>query len=99
MHLLIADVILVVHFLFIAFVLVGQACIIIGYFRDWHWVRNLIFRTCHILAIAIVIVQAWTSRLCPLTLWENKFREIAGKQPYIETFVQHWIGNLGLAHK
>ena len=89
-----ADVILVIHSIFIVFVLMGQAFIVIGYFRGWHWVRNFIFRFCHVLAIAIVIVQAWANRLCPLTIWENTLREIAGKQPYAETFIQHWLGRL-----
>jgi hypothetical protein len=93
-HSLMADVILVIHFLFIAFVLVGQACIVIGYFRSWHWVRRLMFRVCHILAIAVVVAQAWANQLCPLTLWENALRETAGGRPYAETFVQHWVGRL-----
>jgi uncharacterized protein DUF2784 len=91
---LMADVILVTHFLFIVFVLVGQACIVIGYFRSWHWVRQLMFRLCHLLAIAVVIAQAWANRLCPLTLWENALREAVAELPYAETFVQHWVGRL-----
>lgn len=94
MRLLMADAILVVHFLFIVFVLMGQTCIIIGHFRTWHWVRNLAFRVCHILAIAIVIGQAWAGRLCPLTVWENALRETAGEQSYAESFVAHWVGRL-----
>jgi hypothetical protein len=91
---LMADGILVIHFLFIAFVLVGEACIVIGYFRGWHWVRLLMFRVSHILAIAVVVAQAWANQLCPLTLWENALRERAGGHPYAETFVQHWVGRL-----
>ena len=71
---LMADVILAIHFLFIAFVLVGQACIVTGYFRSWHWVRHLMFRVCHILAIAVVVAQGWANQLCPLTRWESALR-------------------------
>lgn len=91
---LIADLILVVHFAFIVFVAGGQACILLGYFRNWRWVRNFTFRICHLLAIAIVIAQAWASRICPLTLWENALREAAGERLYSGTFIAHWVGKL-----
>jgi hypothetical protein len=94
LYCLIADVILVIHFLFIVFVVGGQACIVLGYFKRWHWVRNRMFRVCHLLAIALVAAQTWASRLCPLTIWENALRGSAGEQPYAETFVQHWVGTL-----
>jgi len=89
-----ADALLIVHFLFIIFVVGGQACIVTGYFRRWHWVRHRVFRVCHILAIAFVASQTWASRLCPLTIWENALRDSADEQPYAGTFVQHWIGTL-----
>ncbi|MFZ5595280.1 MAG: DUF2784 family protein, partial [Pseudomonadota bacterium] len=41
---LLADLILVVHALFIAFVVLGFALIVIGMFRHWDWVRNMWFR-------------------------------------------------------
>jgi hypothetical protein len=94
MYSLMADAVLVIHFLFIIFVVGGQVCIIIGGFRRWYWVRNRMFRMCHILAIAFVIAQAWASRLCPLTIWETALRSSAGEQHYTTTFVQHWIGTL-----
>jgi hypothetical protein len=91
---LIADVILVVHCGFIAFVLGGEACVIVGHFRNWHWVRKLTFRFCHLLAIGIVVAQAWADQICPLTVWENALRGAAGEESYSETFVQHWVGRL-----
>jgi len=93
-HSLIADLLLVIHFLFIAFILVGQALILIGYFKNWNWVRHLIFRICHILAITVVVVQAWLNQICPLTIWESALRKTAGEPPYSGTFVQHWIGQI-----
>lgn len=91
---LIADAILVVHFAFITFVLVGQVCVVVGCFRNWRWVRNLTFRVCHILAIGIVVAQAWADQVCPLTIWENALRHAAGGQSYPGTFVEHWVGRL-----
>lgn len=94
MYLLLADAILVIHFLFIVFVAGGQVLIIIGYLRGWHWIRNLIFRTCHILGIAVVVAQAWADRWCFLTIWEGALRKRAGEQAYTDSFVQHWVGRL-----
>ena len=89
-----ADAILVVHFSVIVFVLGGQACVVVGYFRDWRWVRNLAFRVSHLLAIGIVVVLAWANQLCPLTVWESKLRQAAGEQPYQGTFVAAWLSRL-----
>ena len=94
MYLLLADIILVIHFLFIVFVVGGQFLIIIGYFRGWSWIRNLIFRISHILGIAVVVVQAWADKWCFLTIWEGALRGRAGEQVYTESFVQHWVGRL-----
>ena len=94
MYSLIADAILVVHCAFIAFVVGGEVCVVVGCFRHWHWVRNLTFRVCHILAIGIVVVQAWANQVCPLTIWENTLRNAADGQSYSGTFVEHWIGKL-----
>jgi len=92
MHGLIADAVLVVHFLFILFVVGGEVCVIAGGIRYWQWVRNRAFRICHVLAIGIVIAQAWASQACPLTMWENVLREAAGQEPYSKSFIQYWVG-------
>ena len=89
-----ADAILVVHLAFVVFVVGGQALVIIGSFLDWRWVRNLTFRVCHVLAIGLVVAQAWLNRYCPLTIWESNLRRAAGEQAYQGTFVQDWIGRL-----
>ena len=91
---LLADIILVVHFLFILFVGGGQGLILIGGARDWQWVKNFIFRILHLSAIGIVVAQAWAGVWCPLTLWENSLRRLAGQDTYTESFIQHWIGRL-----
>lgn len=91
---ILADMILVLHFVFIGFVVGGQLCVVVGYFLDWRWVRNLKFRVCHLLAIGFVIVQAWARQICPLTIWESALREAAGEEPYAGTFVRHWLGRV-----
>jgi hypothetical protein len=86
-----ADAILVMHFAFVAFVVVGFVLILLGLLRGWAWVRDRRFRLAHLAAIGIVIMQAWLGRICPLTIWENELRRLAGQAPYVETFVQHWL--------
>jgi hypothetical protein len=91
---LVADAILIVHCAFIAFVLGGQAYVVVGYFQNWRWVRNLTFRICHILAIGIVVALVWANQLCPLTVLESTLRDAAGEQSYQGSFVEYWVGRL-----
>ncbi len=88
---LFADAILVIHFLFVVFVVFGLALILIGLRARWSWVHNRIFRIAHLAAIGIVVLQAWLGQLCPLTIWENNLRRLAGQSAYEETFVEHWL--------
>ena len=94
LYLLAADGILLVHVLFVLFVLVGLVLIVVGYFRDWSWVRNPRFRVAHLAAIGFVVLQAWLGRICPLTIWEMTFRERAGDATYQGSFIAHWLQSL-----
>ncbi len=89
-----ADVVLVIHFLFILFVVGGQTVILLGGFRRWRWVRNPVFRLSHLIAIGVVTAQAWAGRWCFLTVWESRLRELSGDQGYNDSFILHWIGGL-----
>lgn len=89
--LLLADAILIIHFLVVLFVVGGLLAIYLGHFLTWHWVGNKIFRLLHLLAIAIVVLQSWLGVICPLTVWEMALREKAGAATYAGSFVQHWL--------
>lgn len=86
-----ADALLVVHSLFVVFVIFGLILIFVGYFRNWRWVRNIWFRTIHLLAIAIVAIQSWIGIICPLTIWEMSLRDKAGEAIYSGSFLRHWL--------
>jgi hypothetical protein len=86
-----ADMVLVVHALIIAFVVVGLALILVGAVQHWHWIRNGWFRLAHVAAIAIVVVQSWFGAICPLTAWESRLREAAGDGGYTRSFIAHWL--------
>lgn len=88
---LLADLTLVVHALFVAFVLVGLVLIIIGIGRGWGWVRQPVFRYLHLLAIGIVVLEAWSGIECPLTTLEGYLRFRAGEAGYDTSFIQYWL--------
>ena len=91
LHGLLADTILVVHFLFVVFVVFGFMLILLGLMARWSWIHNRKFRITHLTAIGVVVLQAWFGQLCPLTIWENELRRLAGQSGYEETFVEHWL--------
>lgn len=92
--LLLADAILVVHVLFVCFVVFGLVAVYLDYFLNWLWVRNLSFRLLHLLAIGIVVLQSWLGVICPLTIWEMALRKEAGAGTYAGSFIQHWLHQL-----
>jgi hypothetical protein len=87
-----ADVILLVHFAFVAFVLLGLVLTWLGYFLRWPFVRNFWFRLAHLLAIGLVAVEAIGGIVCPLTKWEAELRwKAGGSFEYAGSFMQHWV--------
>ena len=89
-----ADLLLVLHASFIAFVVLGLVLVIVGGLLSWSWVRNRWFRTVHVVCIGIVVIQAWVGMICPLTTWEMDLRRAAGDPGYDGSFVAHWLSEL-----
>jgi len=89
-----ADFVLLVHFSFVAFVVLGFLAVIAGRWLNWPWIYSLKIRLLHLMAIGVVVVQAWLGQLCPLTQWENALRVRAGQAPYEQSFVQDWLHRL-----
>ena len=92
--LILADLLLVLHTLLVAFVILGLLATLIGYVRNWRWVRNYWFRLSHLVVIAVVVLQSWLGVLCPLTSWEMALRERAGEAGYDGSFIEHWLQSL-----
>jgi hypothetical protein len=86
-----ADLLLLFHTLLVAFVILGLVATLVGYFRQWNWVRNIWFRLSHLVVIGIVVLQAWLGVLCPLTIWEMELRAKAGQGGYEGSFIQYWL--------
>jgi len=89
--LLAADALLLIHVLFVAFVVVGLVLIYIGKWQSWGWVRNFRFRILHLAGVGFVVLEVWVGMLCPLTAWEMDLRSMAGDTTYSGSFIQYWL--------
>ena len=90
-YLLAADAVLLLHVLFVVFVVAGLVLILAGRLMSWGWVRNWWFRVTHLAAIGVVVLQSWLGVICPLTKLEMTLRDRAGDTTYAGSFVSHWL--------
>lgn len=81
MYSIIADIIVVVHFLFIVFVVGGGLLVL-------RWPRLAWIHLPAVFWGVLVELQSW---ICPLTPLENHFRDLAGKQLYGGDFVERYL--------
>ncbi|MFB3059027.1 MAG: DUF2784 domain-containing protein, partial [Gammaproteobacteria bacterium] len=88
---ILADLVLLLHVLFVVFVVVALLLIIVGGFRHWLWVRNRWFRIVHLAGIIVVVAQSWAGLLCPLTNLEMWFRRESGGGQYDGSFMRYWL--------
>jgi hypothetical protein len=82
-----ADIVLVVHFAFVLFVVGGLAAVWIGAAAGWRWVRNFWFRVAHLAAIAYVAGESLLGVWCPLTVWEAALRGERAEK----SFIARWV--------
>ena len=82
---LLADAVLVLHALFIAFAVFGG----LFTYRKGQWKKPwlTIHLTCAAWA-ATVVIMGWT---CPLTPLEQQLRSVAGQQGYSSSFIEHYL--------
>ena len=91
---LLADAVLALHFSVVVFVVAGLGFTIIGNLRAWRWVNALSFRLAHLVAIAVVVAQAWFGAACPLTSLEMWLRAKARATTYSGSFIEYWLQRL-----
>src|SRR5688572_17277268 len=82
-----ADLTVFVHVLYVGYVILGQLLIWIGWPLGWQWIRNFWFRTTHLVAIGYVVYEEIYNIRCPLSIWEEKLRILAGQPVTGETFL------------
>jgi hypothetical protein len=89
-----ADLMVAIHVGYVGYVVVGQLLIWLGWAVGWKWVRNFWFRATHLLAIGIVAFEEIAGIRCPLSVWEEHFRELAGQPTTGETFLGRLLHSL-----
>jgi hypothetical protein len=87
MSAVLADMILVVHFGFVLFVVASLPLIWIGAAAGWSWIRNRAYRLTHLGAILFVTAESLVGVMCPLTVWEDALRGVQSEQG----FLARWI--------
>ena len=87
---MVADALLVLHFVIAAFIVAGLLLVWLGAALGWRWIKNPWFRYSHLGAIAFVAAEALLGIACPLTVWEDLLR--GGVRP--ESFVGRWVRGL-----
>lgn len=93
-----ADAVLAVHVAFVAFVVLGQVYVMIGWMLRWPSARNRLFRLLHLAAIGVVVLQAWLGLICPLTLLEYHMRGATEALAEGQSFIGYWLSRLLYYH-
>ena len=78
---ILADLVLVMHFAFALFSVLGGLLVL--KWRHWAWM--------HVPAVLWAVIIEFTGGVCPLTPLENWFREVGGVQGYQSSFIEHYI--------
>jgi hypothetical protein len=91
---LLADLVLALHFAIALFVVGGLGVIVVGNLCRWSWVNHRWFRFVHLIAIGVIVAQAWLGRICPLTSLEMWLRQQARTATYSGSWVEHWLQRL-----
>lgn len=91
---LLADLVLAAHVAVVAFVVLGLGAVVAGGLLGWRWTRRRRLRQLHLATVAVVALQAWLGRLCPLTTWEQALRARAGQAACDGSFIACWLDRL-----
>lgn len=78
---LLADLVLLLHLLFIVFAIFGALLTL-----RWRWAPLL-----HLPALAWGVAIALAGGICPLTPLENALRRSAGEEGYAGGFIEHYL--------
>jgi len=89
-----ADIVLIVHLLWVLGVLLPIPLMLIGALRGWRWIRSYRLRIAHLLMISIVVAESLLGLICPLTLWEQALRSTSQQSASSRPFVEYWISRI-----
>jgi len=88
---MLADLVLVTHWLLVLFVVGMPLLAAIGRRRGWRWSAAPLCRGAHLAVLLVVVLLAWLGRPCPLTSLEHGLRLRAGEAGYAGDFVAEWL--------
>jgi len=91
---LLADLVVVIHAAYVAFVVLGELTILAGWLLRWSWVRNFAFRVSHLVLIGVVAAESLIDITCPLTDLEDWLRRLASQPVEKGTFIGRWMHEL-----
>lgn len=84
-----AEFLVVVHFLWAAWMVSGVLLAVAGYRFPGLW-RLRIFRLAHMVGLIITAtVPLWNRGICPLTIWERRLSDAPG--PAEGSFIIRWL--------
>jgi hypothetical protein len=86
-----ADLLLVLHFAIVVFIVGGLILTWIGAALGWGWVRNRRFRYLHLGAIAFVALEGLIGMTCPLTVWEDALRGGGSTESFVGRWVRYFL--------
>ena len=86
-----ADLILIVHFCIVFFVVFGLVALPIGYLRNYSWTCNAKLRVAHMSLMGFITLEAILGITCPLTILENTLRQIEYQQSFVSYWLSHFI--------
>jgi hypothetical protein len=86
-----AQLVLALHLVVIAFNIAGLVVIPLGARLDWDWVRIRGWRALHVASWVVVAVQAVLGRACFLTDWQDGLQGAGGEPPMIMRWVNSVI--------
>jgi Protein of Unknown function (DUF2784) len=85
---IVAEAILALHLMIIAFNIAGLIIIPIGAWLGWRLVRVAWLRLLHLAMLAVVAAQALAGRACILTVWQNS---LTGNRQVPQPMIMHWV--------
>jgi len=87
-----ANLVMIFHFTYVCYIILGFVYIWLGFFLQWKSIYNPLLRWTHLAAMGIVILETAFGFFCPLTEWEAKLRRGAGQSfLYPQGFIPHWV--------
>jgi hypothetical protein len=89
-----ADIIVVIHAVYVSFVFFGLFAILAGIMFRWKWIRSFWFRAVHLAMIGIIVFESLLGITCPLTTWEHRLRAAGGEAIQARSFVGRWVHEL-----